>query len=342
MYSNEFKLKRIVAHDWSDFGHVVTFYKNRCKITTQRSFNNMQISNGVVTKSSQNEKKIIAEIDWFLNLPSNLKIFTPNLINYEKHTSIKYSLEYLYLPTLSELYVFGEQGIEFWKNIFSNCFHFLKICSDTKNTLISVSEWNSKSLIVDKTLSRLSELNNSCIWDINTPIYLNNLLQPSLLNMANELFIIAVDGEERCGYLHGDFCFSNILYDIRSNRIKAIDPRGIDNNNVITQYGDIYYDYAKLSHSIIGCYDFIIAKMYNIEKNNNNNYSFSITIDDRLIQIQNEYINTLNFEGLNFKKIYSQMILLFISMVPLHKDNQTRQVALILNAYRLYNIYKYL
>ncbi len=339
-YSNEFKLNRIVANDWSDFGHVVTFYKNRCKITTQRSFNYMQISDGIVTKSSQNEKKIIAEIDWFLNLPTNLKIYTPNLITHEKDKSIKYSLEYLYLPTLSELYVFGEQGIGFWKNVFSNCFLFLKTCKENKNTYNnSKSELNSKSLIVDKTLSRLSELKDSGIWEINSPIYLNNTLHPSLLDIANKLFIIAIDGEESCGYLHGDFCFSNILYDIRSNRIKVIDPRGIDNNNVITQFGDIYYDYAKISHSIIGCYDFIIAKMYNIKKNSNNNFSFSISIDERLTQIQNEFINNLNFEGVNFKKIYSQMILLFISMVPLHKDNEERQIALILNAYRLYNIF---
>jgi hypothetical protein len=41
----------------------------------------------------------------------------------------------------------------------------------------------------------------------------------------------------------------------------------------------------------------------------------------------------------NFKKIFSQTILLFISMIPLHKDNIDRQKALILNAYRLYKIY---
>jgi hypothetical protein len=341
LYSKSFFLKRIITTDWSDFGHVVTYYKNRCRITTQRSFNSLNISNGLVKKSSVNENKIKAEIDWYLNLPINLKLFSPNLIDFRKESPSYYAIEYLYFPTLSELYVFGEQSVEFWKNIFTNCFTYLSNSIYSLDKIRPNTQYiSSKSLVVDKTLSRLKELNESRIWNINESIILNAIEYPSLVLITQNLFIHAVDLQELNGYLHGDFCFSNILYDIRSNRIKVIDPRGINNDNIILQNGDVYYDLAKLSHSIIGNYDFIIAKMYNLQKIDKNIYLFEIDIDERLNNIQKEFIFQLKSKGYNYKKIFSQMILLFISMVPLHKDNLDRQKALILNAYRLYKIFQ--
>ena len=340
MYSEKFRLKRIITTDWSDFGHVLTFYKNRCKITTQRSFNSLNISNGLVKKSSYNEVKILAEIQWFINLPINLKKYAPQLIEYNKIKPIYYTLEYLYLPTLSELFVFGEQNIDFWKNIFNCCFNFLELAKNSKSNYNNELIYNfSKSLIYDKTLSRLSELSESGIWDLNESIILNGEKLPCLKIITDNLLNTAIDNNIINGYLHGDFCFSNILFDIRSNNIKVIDPRGIDSNNIITQDGDLNYDYAKLTHSILGCYDFIIAERYILKKVDIYNYNFSIEIDKRLISIQNEYISLLHEQGLNFKKIFSQMILLFISMIPLHKDNLERQNALILNAFRLYKMY---
>jgi hypothetical protein len=340
LYSNSIYLKRLKANNWSDFGHVVTFYKNRCKITTERSFNNLNISNSLVTKTSSNDKKIFAELEWFLNLPTRLKLNSPQLIDYKKTEPISYTLEYLYYPTLSELFVFGEQDLRFWKNIFACCFKYLNISLEKDNNLLSNSSHNiNNSIVKDKTLIRLEELNKSKIWDINQSIYLNGKIFPSLQSITETLFKYAIDNKNLIGYLHGDFCFSNILFDIRSNNIKVIDPRGIDGNNNLIKYGDIYYDYAKLSHSVIGCYDFIIAEMYYLKQESNNQFIFEIYIDNRLSEIQNEFIKELKLFDRDYKKIFSQMILLFISMIPLHKDNLNRQHALILNAFRLFNIF---
>ncbi|MCW1529060.1 hypothetical protein OLR80_01745, partial [Campylobacter jejuni] len=37
--------------------------------------------------------------------------------------------------------------------------------------------------------------------------------------------------------IHGDFCFSNIMYDFRAGAIKTFDPRGCDFNGKITPCG---------------------------------------------------------------------------------------------------------
>ena len=34
-------------------------------------------------------------------------------------------------------------------------------------------------------------------------------------------------------FIHGDFCFSNILYDFRKKSIKVIDPRGVNFENLL-------------------------------------------------------------------------------------------------------------
>ena len=52
--------------------------------------------------------------------------------------------------------------------------------------------------------------------------------------------------------MHGDFCLSNILYDLRSRICKLLDPRGSFGASGI--YGDPRYDVAKLYHSVYGLY----------------------------------------------------------------------------------------
>ena len=77
------------------------------------------------------------------------------------------------------------------------------------------------------------------------------------------------DAQKALGVLHGDFCFSNILYDFRSSKIKTIDPRGMTPDGHQTIYGDICYDIAKLSHSVLGLYDWIVAGYYEVSIKNN-------------------------------------------------------------------------
>ena len=65
---------------------------------------------------------------------------------------------------------------------------------------------------------------------------------------------------------HGDPCFSNTLYDKSSEMLKLIDPKGALSEDEI--YTNEYYDLAKLSHSILGNYDFMNNGLFRIELNN--------------------------------------------------------------------------
>ena len=138
--------------------------------------------------------------------------------------------------------------------------------------------------------------------------------------------------------MHGDLCFSNILYDSRSNHIKLIKQRGVNNKHNISIYGDWRYDVAKLAHSIVGKYDFIIANRFKYKENSSTDIEFEIEYDN-LYEV--EELDKYFDKFFDFKMYYPIMINLFLSMIPLHSDNILRQKAMLANALYLYDEFKY-
>ena len=139
--------------------------------------------------------------------------------------------------------------------------------------------------------------------------------------------------------MHGDLCASNIITDNRSGTIKLIDPRGgLDTlfeteNNIL---GDFRYDVAKLGHSLIGNYDYIVTGFYNLKKHDNGlNFEFSLHHEPKK-NLEDFYFYKVKEMNLDGKFINASIVNLFISMLPLHFDDKDRQLALLLNAYKLF------
>ena len=79
-YDAEQPLTRVDAIDWADFGHVNTFYRSRARSTTQRSFNELIISDRKVRKTGTPPAKIQAEARWHEALPVELRVYAPQLL----------------------------------------------------------------------------------------------------------------------------------------------------------------------------------------------------------------------------------------------------------------------
>ncbi len=325
---------------WLDCGHVNSYYDSRTCITTQREFNDLQINRRFVHKSSStNSKKILAEGSWYKTLPDKLKLHTPPLLKYSTVTDdISYQIEYLYLLPLSDLYVFGRLPTKQWSGIFaavnSTLSDFVKYSIDTD----LVPEVFDK-MYLDKTISRLDEFfNESKLFSAKSTFKTDAGLAISLPEMAEKVsFLIKKCTKMDIGICHGDFCFSNILYDSKSQSIKCIDPRGVLPDGNISIFGDKRYDLAKLYHSVVGKYDLIIAGRYELVTDNDN---FSI----KFPKTENSHTNIedsfrteiLQKSGYEEKEILAITVLLFLSMLPLHADSPQRQNAFIFNALRLY------
>ncbi|STM52131.1 capsular polysaccharide [Escherichia coli] len=137
--------------------------------------------------------------------------------------------------------------------------------------------------------------------------------------------------------VHGDFCFSNLLFDSRVSAIKCIDPRGINAHGELTIYGDRRYDLAKLYHSIVGNYDLIISGNYEL-MNSGKAGDISFYLDDEYQCNLEKEFKSIVLAGLKYDEdeIIAITIHLFLSMLPLHADRPDRQAAFISNAFRLY------
>lgn len=128
---------------------------------------------------------------------------------------------------------------------------------------------------------------------------------------------------------HGDPCFSNVLYDQQRYLLKLIDPKGATDPEAIWTHP--LYDLCKVSHSVLGDYDFI------------NNGLYRLGFDDRNdMTLHLEYTNQAALQGLFRRQVralgHSERHMrlgeasLFLSMLPLHIDYPNKVLAFLLKA----------
>jgi hypothetical protein len=338
---------------WLDFGHVHTYFDSKRIITTQRHFNQLRVADGVVTKSGSDSAKIMAEASWFEEAPASIK---PFLAPYICRTTeddgnggvCAYQLEYLHLAALNELFVFGRLPERVWRRIFRACDAYLRIAGGlaastphaappdgAQPNLAEPGEDLVRRTWVDKTLQRLQAYAGQAGVDLDAPWTLNGRPAPSLHDIAGHAGAALLAAPPVPAFLHGDFCFSNILFDFRAGRVKMVDPRGTDALGRPSRFGDLRYDLGKLAHSVLGLYDFIVAGFY-LLRVEGQALQFRV-LSERCLAVQRLFAAT-PFAGRRPAQwqCHPAMVLLFLSMLPLHADDPRRQQALMANGIRLY------
>ena len=334
-YSKINKLEVFESNCWLDFGHINTFFRSKAFMPNIRHFNSMVIDTNSVTKSSKlNNNKIIAESQWYENLPMELKYYTPQLVGVNnKIKDVNYKIEYLYLLTLNELFVYSNLSVKKWQTILLACKGFLNKASNfVPNSILS---YINNDIYYKKTIQRL-ELFLSENKTFSSDLFYKGQNLGTLLFIVNETAsFIPLPNENEITLVHGDFCLSNILFDFRKLDIKVIDPRGLNTENKPDIFGDNRYDLAKLAHSILGLYDFIIAERYTLFFHDNN-FEIQFPSQSENMKIQELFLQIFSVNNKNIKELYASMIQLFISMLPLHKESKQRQMAIIANILRLY------
>lgn len=317
---------------WLDFGHIHTYFRSKASMTTQRAFNNMSIEKHYVEKTSSDQRKMNAEASWFEAMPAQMRRYAPTYMGrLEKDGVQGYRLEYLYLATLADLYVFGRLPAFSWERIFAACQDFMENCYQFN----SAQATDADSLYLNKTLSRLEDYARESGADIHAPWILSGKSAPSLVEIA-ERSAQNINSCEQSTLVHGDFCFSNIVYDFRTQAVKVLDPRGVSTDGEISPYGDMRYDLGKLAHSVIGLYDYIIAGSYEFSRSGSN-LEFSIWQGKQVEQAQDVFRRmSLVGKPIADYPVDNIVIQLFLSMLPLHYDRPDRQNAFMANAIRLF------
>jgi len=314
--------------DWIDTGHEINYADARRKLISSRSFNAITVDNytGILTKKSSNVEKLLQEIKYVNMLPSELQIQYPRILPCDTSTG-SVLMEYYGYPNLSEYQLYRSIEPLWWTRIFEGLGYSLQAMGRYR---FSIGPKAFEQFYFHKTIRRvddyLSGLPKDDIFITSETLVINGYSCANISSLKND-----IAGRTKSLYreadfcvMHGDFCFNNILFDTVSNTIKLIDPRGSFGEQCIGIYGDKKYDLAKLLHSTIGHYDYIVNNLFQVEQAGNEvSYSFPLRDNQAIIEaLSYELLQKMNADK---KDILFIVGLLFLSMCPLHTDNPQRQ-----------------
>ena len=288
---------------WLDFGHTLTYFNSRKLFLESRSFNKLNFRDGFIVKSSGDILKMWAEYNWLLyfknKIPNNIPYVTDFNIN---KNGAHYSIEYINHPPLSDIFVFGKLSDQV----------FIKILESLKRIIIKIrtintckDNFDSYNFLHRKLVDRKSEI-LKIAQDLNADVEnIKYLIDDNLNYFVNKKYNMVP--------MHGDICFSNIIYDFSTHEPILIDPRGfVSTEKGFSIYGPESYDLYKLAHSYVIGYDFLIAGVSNPQFFSNNEMSKRLDVFINIFQIDK---HDLKMGLLN----------LFLTMLPLHNDSKTRQ-----------------
>lgn len=340
-YRDSAGIKPLPVTSWLDFGHLQTYYRSRCSVRTQRAFNELDVSFRVVQKTGDNAQKIAAEAHWFDRVPHPLRIYTPAYLGHGVIGGREgYALEYLPIPTLHELYVFGALAEPVWMHILEACARFLADCRAAgANEAATTARGALEKLTIGKTFDRLKAFEKTAGVPAKEEWRFEGKPLPSLRRIADiTASQMDLKTDKFLGVMHGDFCFTNIFFDFRTRQVRVIDPRGTIDNASADVFGDLRYDLAKLNHSLAGGYDFILAGRYHCSGFAERDMSLAFPQDSAATWLPAK-ASQAPILGLTLDdpQVTAITVHLFLSMLPLHADRPDRQRAFVASALRLFS-----
>ena len=276
----DFYIDDLAVNCFEDIEKEIGYYNN---IIQPRDFNTIEINNvKIITKSGKN---LDGEIYFYENIPNTIKDMFPiflskgtNTLNIEKINGI----------TLNELYL-SELLIE------DTFIHILNSICRLHN-IIEENGINIYENYSNKLIDRYNSYDYSLFENAETTY--NELL----LNLNN--YESNNNGDKTC--IHGDPVFTNILIN-NYGKIKFIDMRG-KQRDVLTIYGDRFYDWAKIYQSLIGYDEILMSKKINKNYKNNMINKFKLY-----------FLNKFSLDDFENVKLITKSLL--FTLIPLH-DNK--------------------
>ena len=295
---NSFKFK--VINDWFDTGSIKEIntkisksFKCSYDVLPKLDESICFLNNCVIKYFHDSEKcqKIVSR-------GKLLYPFTPKILDYSDNF-IK--IEFVEGELMSKNNTYGEiKNLLKWANekLWTNTGN----CPMFKNTCLLFYQ--------DKTLHRINQI----LPRITDCEIINNLNVGKIHDLLNKINFHTLTENEPSRF-HGDFILDNIIKTSHKDYI-LIDWR--EDFGGILEYGDKYYDLAKLRHNIIMNHNNIMNKLYTFQTIDNN-----ITVDLKcnylLIQQLNDFDEFVLNKSYDLKKIKIITSLIWLNMSPLYE-----------------------
>ena len=331
---------KIVFEKWFDIGHEATYIDSKLISMTSRFFNNIFFleENKTILKSSTDFEKIQSEYLFYKNLSNNFKNFFPHVYSEKKIKEKINQIEMEFVPytNLSEIFLFKNIGPNSWIRIIHSIKKIYKsFYLEEKCKIEGDASWLYTSKLLKRfemTIKFIKNSNNTYLKKILTDgIYVNNIFHTgNLYKTFDSLSKFLKEYEQNLKqYIgHGDLCFNNILVDQISGCIKLIDPKAYwDKKRNIFGLVDPNYDLAKLNHSYRYLYDSVVNNLYSI-KINKNNVELTIYAPSEYDLVNKLFDQILINKNIDDDVLRNLTASLFISMLPLHEEDQDRFLCL--------------
>ena len=331
-YSRHRQIKGVRINSWYDTGTLRDYNRTLAENISGRSFNRFSLDElGMLTKTSSYDK-LKTEIFWLKEINKNgfgflaPAFYGDSIENKNGIETVSYKTEFVNGSTLSEYFNYYRINDDNWKYIFSR---LLKTCSVMwrykPDENIDIKK-QARYMYIGKTLERIEKWTRKDILE-KKYIYANGekLLgfNAVFAKLGDRIEKLIADSEKFYSIIHGDICFSNIIYFPQTSMFKLLDPRG--SFGVMSIYGDYRYDIAKLRHNYHGLYDYITLNLFKLKEVSADNFQYSFFTSEIInphvfddIIVQNRCIDIDDIELIEG--------LLFISMITLHNDNPAAQI----------------
>ena len=308
-----------------DFGTLEEYIANR-GIKTTRSFNTVFEHGDCVVKTTicgsdvEFDSKLRREINWYSHAPSGLKPYLPSIYSHSDLSDTRerasFKMEKIKGVNLRDLALYLDRTEETWEEIFTAY----------REKIYSKSIRRSQSFrsnvfwldMFEKTQKRVKETNISCGNTVG-----------EFTERFRE-FCYARDSSNNTDWIHGDLHFANMFYDLHYRELKLIDPRG-------DLCGDLFYDLAKLNHSVNGNYDCIDSQLYYFDQNGEVKYF----MNERrgIVDAYEKMLVDIGLSEQDRRDLNLVTASLFLSMIPLHFHNNTNQRLFYSEFERFFSLY---
>jgi hypothetical protein len=308
---------------WIDLGNSAYKANFHSNMTPSRSFNTVFVDEkkGVVSKESSNLEKLRNEINFYKNLPDDLKYLFPRIFNLdENRNGQKISIEMEFFParSLADIWFSSLKFLEVWEDIFSRIFEILN--SEFSQYRLEDKVY-FKTVVKENLIGRMQDITSSLQLEnlCTGKAKINGLQIRNFWQLVDEVLesVSHIDTLPN-QIMHGDLCFSNILIEESTLLMRLIDPRGSFGG--VSIFGSKLYDIAKLCHSVFGGYDHLVRGIFSLTQKDLD-YDLVIPFSKSQRTVQMIFEKELSKNGISYQqgKMLSGLIL---SSIPLfHLEN---------------------
>lgn len=322
-----------------NLGNIREFLSFSSGSTATRHFNEVFIDAYYYTKSSTDKRKMQAEYSFYGLVPERLRPWLIESFDFrDEGERASYKTLRYYLADAALQWVHGAFEPDTFRSFVERLLFFVadrpkKTCdreqslSLARDLFITKLEQRVEQFLGMAEGQRINQLAASAAPGLDLRALLQRYLR--LYYGLEQLFSV-----DHLVVGHGDPCLSNILYDQQRYLLKLIDPKGALTEEEIWTHP--MYDLCKISHSILGNYDFINNGLYSVGFSDNN--ELVITFDySNHASLKSIFIEQVRTNGHDVRTMRLGEASLFLSMLPLHIDYPNKVLAFMLNAHQILN-----